>query len=222
MIVTVLIMAKAPVPGLVKTRLGPPLTHHEAAAVAAAALTDTLTAVGATSGVRRVLALGGELDQALGASMISGALAGFTVIRQRGVGLAERIVNAHLDSGPGPVFQVGMDTPQLTPELIKLAVRDLVGPDGPDAVLGPAVDGGWWGLGLRRSEQVAPVGRVRMSTPDTGSDTLAALRSGGLRVGLLPALRDVDTIDDAVAVAATAPGTRFAELVGTLTGPAVR
>lgn len=218
MIATVLIMAKAPEPGRVKTRLSPPLTPHEAAAVAAAALTDTLAAVGATSGVRRVLALSGDLDQALGATMIKEAASGFTVITQRGVGLAERIVNAHLDSGPGPVFQVGMDTPQLTPELIMAAIRELAGPDGPDAVLGPAVDGGWWGLGLRRPGQSAPVGGVPMSTPDTGSDTLAALRAGGLRVGLLPALRDVDTIDDATAVAAAAPATRFAELVGTLSG----
>ncbi|MFC7624421.1 DUF2064 domain-containing protein [Microlunatus sp. GCM10028923] len=222
MTATVLIMAKAPEPGRVKTRLCPPLTQHEAAAVAAAALTDTLTAAGATPGVRRVLALSGDLDQALGATMIRSALAGFTVIAQRGVGLAERIVNAHLDSGPGPIFQVGMDTPQLTSELIMDAIRELQGGDGPDAVLGPAVDGGWWGLGLRHAEQVAPVGQVRMSTRDTGSDTLAALRAGGLRIGLLPALRDVDTIDDAAAVAAAAPGSRFADLVGTLTGPAAR
>lgn len=216
MIATVLIMAKAPEPGRVKTRLCPPLTHHEAAALAAAALTDTLTAVGATPRVRRVLALSGDLDHALGASMINGALAGFRVIRQRGVGLAERIVQAHLDSGPGPVFQVGMDTPQLTPELIMGAVGDLVRRDGPDAVLGLAEDGGWWGLGLRRPDRAGPVGAVAMSTPSTGSDTLAALRADGLRVGLLPVLRDVDTAADAEAVAATAPATRFAGLVGTL------
>lgn len=215
---TVLIMAKAPEPGRVKTRLCPPLTYHEGATVAAAALTDTLTAVGGTPGVRRVLALSGDLESALGATMIRRALAGFHVIAQRGIGLAERIVNAHLDSGPGPVFQVGMDTPQLTPELIMDAVGDLVRRDGPDAVLGPAEDGGWWGLGLRRPDRAGPVGAVAMSTSSTGSDTLAALRADGLRVALLPVLRDVDTVADAEAVAAAAPATRFAALIGTLTG----
>jgi glycosyltransferase A (GT-A) superfamily protein (DUF2064 family) len=49
-----------------------------------------------------------------------------------------------------------------------------------------------------------------MSTPDTGALTLAALRSAGLRVAMLPARRDVDRWPDALAVAAQAPGTRFA------------
>src|SRR5690606_27028703 len=116
----------------------------------------------------RVLALSGDLDPAQGAAMIKQALAGFSVIPQRGDGLAERIVNAHLDCGPGPVFQVGMDTPQLTPELILSGLEPVTAAAGPDAVLGPATDGGWWGLGVRRSDRVRPVGRVPMSTPDTG------------------------------------------------------
>jgi glycosyltransferase A (GT-A) superfamily protein (DUF2064 family) len=215
---TVLVLAKVPLPHRVKTRLCPPLTGHEAAAVAAVSLTDTLTTIGAVPGIRRVLALAGDLDQAQGSSMIKQALRGFTLIAQRGDGLAERIVNAHLDAGPGPVFQVGMDTPQLTQELIIAALRELTEEPGPDATLGPAMDGGWWGLGLRRTARVTPVAEVGMSTPNTGSDTLAALRSHGLRVSLLEPLRDVDTITDARAVAATAPHTGFATLIHTLLG----
>lgn len=213
---TVLVLAKAPRPNRVKTRLCPPLTGHEAAAVAAAALTDTLITIGSVPGIRRVLALTGDLDQSLGTTMIREALGGFSVITQRGDGLAERIVNAHRDSGPGPVFQVGMDTPQLTPELIMTAMTELSSKDGPDATLGPAADGGWWGLGLRRTSQVTPVRSVAMSTPETGSDTLAALHAAGLRVSLLPTMRDVDTIADARAVAAEAPGSRFAAMIDTL------
>ncbi len=217
---TVLVLAKAPQPGRVKTRLCPPLTEHEASAVAAAALTDTIRTIASVPGIQRVLAVTGELDRAQGAGMIIEALRGFMIIEQRGDGLAERIVNAHRDCGPGPVFQVGMDTPQLTEELIIAALRELTEEAGPDATLGPATDGGWWGLGLRRTARAAPVGEVRMSTPNTGSDTLAALRSHGLRVSLLDPLRDVDTIADARAVAATAPHTGFATLIRTLLGPA--
>ncbi len=215
---TVLVLAKAPRPHRVKTRLCPPLTGSEAAAVAAVALTETITTIGTVAGIRRVLAVSGDLDQAQGKTMISEALRGFTVIEQRGADLAMRIVNAHLDCGPGPVFQVGMDTPQLTAALIIAALHELTADGGPDGTLGPATDGGWWGLGLRRTAQVAPVAGVQMSTANTGSDTLAALRSGGLRISLLPALRDVDTIADARAVAAMAPRTGFAALIRTLAG----
>lgn len=216
--VTVLVLAKAPLPGKVKTRLCPPLTEHEAAAVAAAALTDTLTMIAGIPGIRRVLALSGDLDQAIGADMITRAITEYHVIGQRGDGLAERIANAHNDSRPGPIFQIGMDTPQLSPELITRAIGELTIDDGPDATLGPALDGGWWGLGVRRSAFAEAIREVPMSTPDTGADTLAALRSGGLRVGLLPVLRDVDTIADARAVAAEAPGSAFAALIDTLIG----
>ena len=57
---------------------------------------------------------------------------------------------------------------------------------------------------------------VPMSRPDTGDLTLAALRSAGLTVELAEELTDVDEPDDLTTVAAVAPGTRFAELVGVL------
>src|SRR2546427_100221 len=71
-----------------------------------------------------------------------------------------------------------------------------------DAVLGPAADGGWWALGLREPSHAGALVGVPMSTEDTGARTLEALRGRGLRIGLLPELRDVDTADDAHAVAA--------------------
>jgi glycosyltransferase A (GT-A) superfamily protein (DUF2064 family) len=80
-------------------------------------------------------------------------------------------------------------------------------------VLGPATDGGWWVLGLRDPRAAALVADVPTSRDDTGARTLHALRAGGLRVGLLPELTDVDTAADAVAVAAVAPAGRFAAAV---------
>jgi rSAM/selenodomain-associated transferase 1 len=184
-----LVMAKAPVPGLVKTRLCPPCTPAQAAAVAAAALADTLAAVGT------------------GTIVLSGRWItppGWRVVPQRGDGLAERLHHAFLDTRrPGAAsLLVGMDTPQLTPDLLRNAVSTLA---TADAVLGPADDGGWWTLGLRDPAHADALVGVPMSTDRTGELTLAALRDRGLRVALLPRLRDVDTADDAYAVARECP-----------------
>jgi glycosyltransferase A (GT-A) superfamily protein (DUF2064 family) len=195
----VLVLAKAPVPGRVKTRLCPPCTPAEAARVAAAALADTLDAAVRTAPV--VVAAEGPLA----------APAGVTVLPQRGTGLAERIAAAFADAGGGPTLQIGMDTPQADPALLAACLAQVDG--SVDAVLGPAEDGGWWALGLHDPAHARLLAAVPMSTPETGRRTLAALRDAGLRVRLLPVLRDVDHWEDAVAVAALAPAGRFAAAV---------
>ena len=205
-----LVLAKAPVPGRVKTRLCPPCSPAEAAGLAAAALADTIAAVRAAPGVhRRVLALDGRWE----------VPAGLAVLPQRGTGLAERIEHAFADAGGGPTLLVGMDTPQAGPGLLTacLSVLDA----SVDAVLGPAEDGGWWALGLHDPGHARLLAGVPMSTPDTGRHTLAALRGAGLRVGLLPRLRDVDDWADAVAVAGQAPSGRFAAAVAALAAAGV-
>jgi glycosyltransferase A (GT-A) superfamily protein (DUF2064 family) len=112
-----------------------------------------------------------------------------------------------------------MDTPQLGAAMLAEAAAPLRLADTTvDAVFGPATDGGWWALGLRDPRTAAVVARVPTSRGDTGARTLHALRSAGLRVGLLPELTDVDTAADAVAVARLAPSTRFAAAVAALPG----
>lgn len=219
MIPAILVVAKAPVPGLAKTRLCPPATPATAAAIAAASLRDTLAAVQATPGVRRVVALTGELDQAVDSVRLRRALAGFQVIPQRGDDFGERLTQAHADTG-GPLLQLGMDTPQVTPELLRDCLRQLADP-GVDAVLGPATDGGWWALGLRRAEHAAVLRAVPMSRSDTGARTLAALQAHGLTVRLAPQLSDVDTMADARSVALGLPGSRFSLAVAAVPHPAV-
>ncbi len=211
----VVVLAKAPEPGRVKTRLCPPLTAEQAADVAAAALLDTLDAAAGVPGGHLVLALTGDLSRAARRAELMSALHGVTVVAQRGDGLGARIAAAHLDAAAlvtGPTLQVGMDTPQVGADVLAAAAAELAAP-GVDAVLGPALDGGWWALGLRRPADAALIADVPTSRDDTGAATLAALRGGGLRVALLPALSDVDTVADALAVAADAPGTRFAAAV---------
>jgi hypothetical protein len=207
-------MAKAPVPGRVKTRLCPPCTPEEAAAVAEAALADTLDAVARCGAARRILALEGEPGPWLPA--------GFEVIEQRGDGLADRLANAWADAG-GPGIQIGMDTPQVRPRDLDRLLRMVV---PGRAVLGHAVDGGWWviglagggltGGGLTHADAHAVFAGVPMSTPVTGDRQERRLRDLGLLVRRAPVLRDVDTVADLAAVAAAAPGTRTAALAASL------
>jgi glycosyltransferase A (GT-A) superfamily protein (DUF2064 family) len=217
---TVLVMAKAPVPGRVKTRLCPPLTETAAAGLAAAALLDTVDAVdtlaSAPAGrVGKVIALDGSLVDAVDGPLIavritSAGRARWTRITQRGAGFADRLILAHTDAaGSGPVLQIGMDTPQLTADLMAEASATLFR-GRVDAVVGPATDGGWWSLGLRNAQMARALLDVPMSTSATGELTVRALRADGLRVALLPSLTDVDIFSDAVEVAGAAPGTRFA------------
>jgi glycosyltransferase A (GT-A) superfamily protein (DUF2064 family) len=209
--VTVLVVAKAPVPGLAKTRLAAAVGDRLAAEIAAAALLDTLDAVVATPVAARVVALTGELDAAANADDIADRLESFTVIPQRGNDFADRLANAHADAADGsPVLQIGMDTPQVTADLLAGCGRRLG--DAP-AVLGPARDGGWWALGLRTPAAAGCLRTVAMSQPDTGTLTLAALRRRGLDVGILDELADVDVVGDIPTVRDACPPTsRFVQV----------
>jgi len=205
---SVLVVAKAPEPGLVKTRLGADIGMDRAAEVAAAALLDTLGAATAAVGAGRChLSLAGDLDRCVRAGELRDALAGWTVHPQCGDGFGARLADAHARVA-GPVVQVGMDTPHASPELLLAAAAGL---DGHDAVLGPAEDGGWWVLALRDPAGASVLREVAMSTPTTGADTRAALQQAGLDVGTTATLRDVDDVADADEVARLAPGSQFAE-----------
>jgi rSAM/selenodomain-associated transferase 1 len=211
----IMVIAKEPVPGRVKTRLTPPYTPAEAAELAAAALTDTLAAVAAADVTRRVIALAGSPGGWLPP--------GFDVIGQRGGGLDERIAWALADARaacPAPLVLIGMDTPQVTPALLAQAAGPLIEGTA-DATFGPAEDGGFWLLGLRDIDPALVLG-VPMSRSDTGSRQLARLHEAGLRVRLLPELADVDTAADAERVAAATPTSLFAARVNAVGHRAVQ
>jgi glycosyltransferase A (GT-A) superfamily protein (DUF2064 family) len=193
-----IVLAKEPVPGRVKTRLVPPLTYAAAAELAAAALSDTILVVDRVPARGRFLAFDGD---------VAGWLpSGWWHVAQPGGGLDERLAAAFDAVGPGPAVLVGMDTPQLSP-------TDLAGfdPSRYDACFGPAVDGGYWTIGFADARNAAAAIRgVPMSSPHTGAVQLRRLQEQGMRVQILDTLVDVDTIDAAAAVAELAPHTAFA------------
>ena len=206
--VRALVVAKAPVPGLAKTRLGALVGHDVAADLAAAALLDTVAAC-AEAFDHCHLALAGDLGDACRSSELRAGLRAWTVFPQEGGSLGERLAHAHdVVGGRGPVVQVGMDTPQVTPALLAEAGAALR-PGG--GVLGPADDGGWWLLALDDPRSARVLGDVPMSTARTGADTRRALEGAGVSVAVTRGLRDVDTAEDADLVARSAPGTRFAD-----------
>lgn len=216
--IQLLVIAKEPVAGQVKTRLCPPCTPAQAASIAEASLADTLATVAAAGSdaavgddrfraARRVIAL----DGAPGPWLPNG----FEVIGQEGDGLDERLTNAFIhcfQTAPDlPTIIVGMDTPQLTAAHLS-AAADALRTD--DAVLGPAPDGGYWLIGLRHLAPGAITG-VPMSTADTFHRQHDRLVEVGYHVAVIDALLDVDTADDARAVAQIVPSSRFADAVNT-------
>ena len=195
-----LVLAKAPVSGRVKTRLCPPFLPNEAAELAAAALADVLDAVRAAPAARRLLLLDGDPD------LVDSR--GLEVRTQVAGALDVRLAAAFAAVAGAPAFLVGMDTPQLTSRHLTDAGDALF---RYDACLGPAVDGGWWGLGLRHPDPDLLLG-VRCSLPTTGQIQYDRLLAANLSVAVLPILRDVDDAEDAARVAGLAPMTRFARL----------
>ena len=188
------VIAKEPVAGRVKTRLCPPCTPLQAAEIAEAALADTLdavTAVVAGTDVRPVLLIDGEPPAFTPTA--------FDVVRQRGNGLAQRLRHGFCDLGPGII--VGMDTPHAVAGL-GAALRQIE--RGVD-VLGLAVDGGYWAIGLTRSDEnfiAACFGGVPMSTSRTGVYQLRRLHQLGRSVHMLASARDLDTVADLLGAAA--------------------
>ncbi len=212
-------MAKAPVPGLVKTRLAVDVGDRAAADLAAAALLDTIAACTDAVGPARCrLALAGGLSASPHGDALARDLAGWTVVPQHGDRFDERLARAH-EAIAGPVVQVGMDTPQITPALLRGLIEMLAGCGTDhdavheavhDAVLAPAEDGGWWALGLTTGRYGGLLRGVPMSTPRTYEATLSALRTAGLSTATARLLVDADHLLEARRIAAAAPYTRFA------------
>ena len=195
---TLIVIAKECIPGRVKTRLHPPLTLEQAAILAAASLADTFKAVSSLPATRRILVFDGNL--------LPPGSESYELIQQVSGELDMRL-GAIFDECSGPTVLIGMDTPQLTADLLAPIFDEW--PTDVDAWLGLANDGGYWTIAMANPDGSLIRG-VPMSRNDTGRLQLERLEAAGLRVRRLPELIDVDTIDDARAVAALNPHTQFA------------
>jgi rSAM/selenodomain-associated transferase 1 len=199
-----LIMAKRPTPGRTKTRLVPPLSPEQAAALYECFLRDTLDLARQVPDVQPVVAYTPARAHAYFAKLA----ADFDYIQQKGPDLGARLDNAltyHLGLGYQRVVMINSDGPTTPLAYLVDAFERLTGET--DVVIGPADDGGYYLIGLK---QPAPrlLREVRMSTPHVTTDTLALAVEEGLRVALLPNWYDVDDAESLArlkAELATAP-----------------
>ncbi|MFI5086560.1 MAG: DUF2064 domain-containing protein [Actinomycetales bacterium] len=198
---TIAVIAKECVPGRVKTRLTPPLSPAQSAALAQTSLSQTLDRVRSLPASRRLLVMDGT-------PLPSDAL-GFEVHPQVGGGLDERLA-AICTLTAGPLLIVGMDTPQLSAGLLAPVLKPFRG-----AWLGPASDGGFWALALARPDG-ALIRGVEMSTSHTGADLAAMIAGAGIDLGFLPELTDVDDAAAALDAARECPGSPFAAHVAAI------
>jgi uncharacterized protein len=222
-----IVLAKAPVAGRVKTRLCPPLSGEQAANIALAALKDTLRAVAAVPADHHILVLDGEPGDWVPE--------GFVVIPQKLGLLDQRLIDAFNDvftyvgsrksaavdpsrsptdnggqtlqqktehhHGGEPCVLIAMDTPQVHPSQLSDALAKLA---DADSVIGMAEDGGFWLIGLNAADP-AVFRDIPMSVDFTGAAQLERLQSLGHRVATIETLRDIDAFADLDGVAAEFP-----------------
>ncbi len=180
-------MAKVPVMGRVKTRLAREIGAVEATRFYRHALAAVLGRVARDSRWETSLAVApdpGVASRALPASITRHA--------QGSGDLGRRMQRIMQHRAPGPLIIIGTDIPAITAAHIAAAFQAL---RGRDAVLGPAPDGGYWLVGLRRSPRILqPFRPVRWSSATTLTDTTANL--AGCSIGHAARLSDVDTAAD--------------------------
>ena len=192
-----LLFAKEPVPGQVKTRLIAPggLTADQAAALQAALVGDLS---GRLEAGRWELTLMWSSSEGA-VSPVDLAPAGVPWRRQCGRDLGERLFRGleWAASGASYVAAVGSDQPDLDTARVEAAFELLA--RGNEAVVGPARDGGYYLIALRREAVDRRLfDGVAWSTRSVLRETLSRCRGLGLEVGLLPEEEDLDTVDDLV------------------------
>jgi rSAM/selenodomain-associated transferase 1 len=194
----VVLMAKAPVPGRVKTRLCPPLSHAEASGLYACMLGDAAEEISSLAHISRYL----FLDRPVAADDLRKVpFTSFERFRQRGKDIGEKMWDAASTAfrlGAERVVIVGGDCPALAAKRLREAFRELR--DGAEAAIGPSADGGYYLVGLARPEERL-FRKFTWSTPTVLPDTAARCRELSIPFSFLRPERDVDTGDDLHALA---------------------
>lgn len=191
---TLVIIAKAPLPGTVKTRLVPPLTHEQAAGLARGLLQENAALVGRLESVQKVVAVA-PAQEILHVREIVGDR--FRIISQSNGNLGDRIrriFRVFFAEGSRGVIVLAADQPDLPAQYLHQAVAALQ--EGSDqVVLGPTEDGGYYLIGLNRNHPELFQG-ISWSTCDVLRQTLDRAKSRGLTVTLLPSWYDIDRPED--------------------------
>jgi rSAM/selenodomain-associated transferase 1 len=181
------LFARPPIPGRTKTRLSPALPSALAAAVSAALVEDSARAVATARADERSVWWAEPPGEA--------SVAGLQAHLQAGHDLGERLTHTFgvlLRSDADRALVVGSDTPALEPAHLDHAFSLL---DAHDVVLGPARDGGYWCIGLRKMT-LELFRDIPWSTSGVLETTLARTRTAGLAVAPADTLDDLDTPAD--------------------------
>jgi len=188
------IFAKAPVVGQVKTRLCPPLSLTEAAELAGCFLIDTVVQANALSGVQVYLAFTPPESEPIFRALLPVAV---EYIPQRGDSLGERELNIFTDlfqRKHSCIVLIGSDIPTLPITYIQEAFTRLEN-EQCDAVFGPSQDGGYYLVGARAAHQML-FENITWSTSMVLTETIAQAHRHGLNIALLPSWYDIDDKDD--------------------------
>lgn len=188
-----IIFAKAPIPGAVKTRLCPPLTPDEAASLHGSLVLDAIERTKGLQGI--ALYVAGAPDLAHPFFKVMEGRYGAHLLEQRGPDLGARMRQAlqdAFDQGAQTALLTGTDLPtlpcaRLTEALALIKTHDIV--------LGPTTDGGYYLIGLRKMVSTLFEGIV-WSTASVFAETKKKVEAAGLSLGLLPECRDLDTLED--------------------------
>jgi rSAM/selenodomain-associated transferase 1 len=184
----VLIVAKAPIPGRAKTRLVPPLTAEQAAALQEALLLDTLEVC--RDEVPDTALLHADRLEAPALERLVGPEVPLVLQEGHGLGDALRLGMARGLAG-GPTALVSSDIPGLPPGSLRRAFI-LLEEGSCDVVLGPALDGGYWLIAMREPSD-APFQAIPWSTPAACAVTVQRCEEAGLEVAMIDPWRDIDT-----------------------------
>lgn len=188
------IFAKAPIVGQVKTRLCPPLSLEEAKELYRCFLLDTVARASRLAGVQVCLAFTPDESEPLFREFLPTSLQYFP---QRGVSLGEREANVFADLlqlGFSRIVLIGGDIPTLPFSHLQEAFS-LLADSRNDAVLGPSEDGGYYLIGARAFHPEL-FEHITWSTSTVLAETLAQARRAGLRIVQVPAWYDVDSEED--------------------------
>jgi rSAM/selenodomain-associated transferase 1 len=187
------VMAKAPRPGKVKTRLSPPLTPAEAAALNTCFLRDTTRNIADVAGQGSAAGLISYTPAGDEAAFDGLLPEGFSLVLQRGDAFGERLFAAAEDIlalGFGAVCLIDSDSPTVPRTAFEQAVAELAKP-GDRIVLGPSDDGGYYLIGLKQAHPV-PFERITWSTASVFAETCERAQEAGLELVELPRWYDVD------------------------------